>query len=433
MTHCPILSNPIDFDRYIVRYSNHFLLLLMVVFTTACATTPPPKPPSPPPVVPPPVTPVVIEQPKPKPVRPKPAPPKVIVPPAPPAASATDPQIHALVVKLFPDKVQYKDGWANDIQTAFKALQVPPTTENFCAVIAIIGQESGFQADPVVPNLPAIAWREIHQRSEKYSIPQTVLDWSLNTKSQDGRSYHTRIDALKTEKELSDLVEEIIESVPAGNKLFHNYNPVHTGGPMQVSVAFAEGHAQVRPYPYPIPRSLRSEVFTRRGGIYFGSAILLDYPVPYQDILYRFADFNAGRYSSRNAAFQHALSRVSGQEIACDGDLLRYKNGNPSDEPSSTLKILLSMSTTLKMSDADIQRDVLLEKATNFHETTLYTRVFGLAEKTGQMPRATLPEIDIKSPKFKRKLTTQWFATRVDTRFRTCLQQGGVGRGVKSK
>lgn len=416
-----------------MSYFIHFLLISLTLFATGCATTTPVKP-----VTQPVVQPTAVEPPKVKPIRPKPVVPvpaakTPIPPPVTSSVAGADQQIHAMVVKLFPDKITFKDGWAQDIQSAFRSLQIPPTTENFCAVIAVIGQESGFQTDPPVPNLPNIAWREIKQRGDKYGIPSTVMNWSLNTTSLDGRSYRARIDSLKTEKELSDLVEEIVERVPAGNKLFHNYNPVRTGGPMQVSVAFAEGHAQVRPYPYPIPRSLRSEVFTRRGGIYFGTAILLDYPVPYQDILYRFADFNAGRYSSRNAAFQQALSRISSQDIASDGDLLRYKNGAPDTESSSTLRILLSQSTKLKMSDADVQRDVLLEKAPNFQDTTLYTRVFGLAEKTGKMPRAILPEIDLKSPKFKRKLTTQWFATRVYGRFQDCLRQGGGKRVTKQK
>lgn len=392
---------------------------------TGCASTPEPIVPQIPPAA---------EQPV-KPLRSKPAPLAVTTPAkttvAPPVAQTapavlSDLQIHERVVKLLPARLKDKDGWAGDLQTAFKALQIQPSAECFCAVIAVIEQESSFQADPVVPGLPAIVRREIEQRRDKYSIPQSVIDWMLDSKSRDGRRYQQRIDALKTEKELSNLIEEIVAHVPAGKELFPNYNPVRTGGPMQVSVEFAESHVRARAYPYPINGNLRNEVFGRRGGIYFGSAILLDYPAPYTDMLYRFADFNAGRYSSRNAAFQQALSQLSGKPLASDGDLLRYKNGNPTLEVSSTLGALLSISSELKMSEAEMRRDLLLEKLSGFSKTPLYSRLFALADKTGVKPRVALPEIDLKSPKIKRKLTTHWFAERVNGRYKGCLQQGGI-------
>ncbi len=393
------------------------ILIILLALTAGCASTPEQA-----------AQPAETELPKVlQHTRTKPAPPPVtptaIPSPTPAPAESTDTQIHKLVTKLLPAKLKDKEGWANDIQSAFKSLQISPKPENFCAVIAIIEQESTFQADPVVPGLPAIVRREITQRSQKYSIPQRVIDWMLETSSQNGRSYSQRIDALKTEKELSDLIEEIVDRVPAGKDLFPHYNPIRTGGPMQVSVEFAEAHARVRHYPYALNGGLRNEVFSRRGGIYFGSAILLDYPAPYDNMLYRFADFNAGRYSSRNAAFQQALSKISGRQLATDGDLLRYKNGAVAPEPSATLTALLSISHPLKMNEAEIQRDLLLEKLSGFGKSALYNRLFALADKTGTQARVAMPQINLTSPKIRRKLTTEWFANRVYGRYQRCLHQ----------
>jgi len=225
-----------------------------------------------------------------------------------------------MVARLFPEGVADPAGWAADLFHAFAALRVPATRENFCAAIAVIEQESTFHADPVVPGLSRIAWNEIETRRKRLGIPRLLLDTALATRSRDGRSYKTRIDTLRTETQMSVLFEDMIAEFPYGEHLFARYNPVRTGGPMQVSVEFAREQVRSAPYPYPSMSSVRHEVFSRRGGLYFGIAYLLDYPAPYAEPLYRFSDFNAGRYSARNAAFQYAVTKIGRRRLKLDGD-----------------------------------------------------------------------------------------------------------------
>ena len=336
-----------------------------------------------------------------------------------------DTEVRKRVARLLPPGVKDKAGWAEDLHTAFKVLEVPHASQTYCAAIAIIEQESSFQAAPVVPGLPNIVRRELETRAGRFAVPSLLVTAALNKNSPTGKTYNERIDALKTETQLNDLFEDMIGELPFGQQLFADYNPVRTGGPMQVSVDFATQHVKERSYPYPIAKKLRNEVFTRRGGLYFGSAILLDYDVPYDQIVYRFADFNAGRYSSRNAAFQLALGKIAGKPLAPDGDLLRYENGLPANVASSVEDAALNIAYQLEMSRPQIRRDLLLEKTPAFSRSPLYTRVFALADKAGKpMPRQAMPQIDLKSPKITRKLTTEWFARRVEGRYKTCLGRG---------
>jgi hypothetical protein len=62
-------------------------------------------------------------------------------------------------------------------------------------------------------------------------------------------------------------------------------------------------------------------------------------------------------------------------------------------------------------------------KTKGFEATTLYQRVFALAgQQSGrQLPRALVPRIKLGGPKIKRSLTTDWYARRVEDRFKRCL------------
>ena len=90
----------------------------------------------------------------------------------------------ALVGRLLPDAVRDRSGWATDIYAAFSALDIAPTSENICAVVAVTSQESGFQADPVVPGLAGIARKEIDKRRESAGIPKFALDATLQSDVQ---------------------------------------------------------------------------------------------------------------------------------------------------------------------------------------------------------------------------------------------------------
>ncbi len=344
-------------------------------------------------------------------------------------APLTEREIRAMVTRLIPATTKDRSGWADDLHNAFSSLTLPHAPQVYCAAIAIIEQESSFQVDPVVPGLPDIVWRELEQRGGKYGVPRLLISAAMLKTSPDGRSYSQRIAALKSEKQLNALFEDMIAELPAGKTLFAGYNPVRTGGPMQVSIAFAEEFAREKAYPYPVNRSIRDEVFTRRGGLYFGSAILLDYPAPYDDVVYRFADFNAGRYSSRNAAFQAALARASGKPMTLDGDLLRYRDGKPLEQASEVEAALHVLASKLRLSPREIRRDLLLEKSAAFGQSPLYSRLFAVADQAAGsvLPRQAMPQIDLKSPKISRKLTTEWFARRVEGRYRNCLARAGGG------
>jgi hypothetical protein len=333
----------------------------------------------------------------------------------------TPERIQSDIQALIPARVAQRAAWAVDLQLVFAGLKLDPSTQNVCAVLAVTEQESTFDPDPPVPNLAKVAREEILRRADDLGIPEFAVTLALKVRSADGRSYDDRLKAVKTERELSLIYEQFIDEVPLGRRLFANWNPVRTGGPMQVSIAFAEEHAKAHPYPFPAQDSIRHEVFTRRGGLYFGTAHLLDYATSaYRPAMtYRFADFNAGRYASRNAAFQQALAVATGRPLDLDGDLFV----NASAPPGQTELAARSLGSDIGMDDRAIRRELERSDSEDFDRSPLLLKVFAVAEaRSGKaQPRAVLPRIVLKSPKITRRLTTEWFARRVDERYRRCL------------
>ena len=123
----------------------------------------------------------------------------------PPRPPPVDPDaVRAEIMRLLPAKTETAQGWAIDIFAAFEALKIPPTSEHICGVLAVIEQESNFQVDPQVPDLPAIARREIEARAASHHIPKFMVDAALEIRSANGSSFRERLEHARTEKDLSE-------------------------------------------------------------------------------------------------------------------------------------------------------------------------------------------------------------------------------------
>ncbi|EED42662.1 helicase, predicted [Enterocytozoon bieneusi H348] len=110
-------------------------------------------------------------------------------------------EVKAEIVRLLPAKVPDRNGWAQDIYTAFDTQKIYPSTENICAVLAVTEQESTYQVDPPVPNMGKIAQDEILRRAAKVHVPAFVVRNALQLRSPTGQSYADRLKAARTEKD----------------------------------------------------------------------------------------------------------------------------------------------------------------------------------------------------------------------------------------
>lgn len=280
-----------------------------------------------------------------------------------------------------------------------------------CAVVAIIEQESGYQPDPVVPNLPAIVMQALEAKLAPLGpFAKPTLNAILD---QDLRA---RIRGLRTERDLDRLFRDTIAArLPSRVTALvgiDDLNPVTTAGSMQVQVVFARRLSGMR------DADVRELLYTRAGGVRFGTARLIGYGARYDDVIYRFADYNAGEYASRNAAFQEQLARLARTTLALDGDLLRYDD----DAPSETMRAALAFAA-LQGLDADAVRvDLETEKTLAFEDTDLWHAVRDAWRvSTGTEPAyARIPQLTLRSPKLSRTRTTAWFAQNVKRRYVAC-------------
>jgi hypothetical protein len=336
--------------------------------------------------------------------------------------------------------VKDRAAWGQAVAEALVTNQVTADRPSACAVLAIIAQESGFQQDPVVPGLARLVEARLESyRAKLGPLGQPVFARLLSGHAPgDPRPFDERLRRVRTERDLDRVFRDLLayyqgghpaafEAATLASKLFDfdslaDLNPITTAGPMQVSVRFAEAWAREHGRD---PAGVRDSLYTRAGGVSYGTARLFGHQASYPRMIFRFADYNAGVYSSRNAAVQAQVARLVGAKLALDGDLLRYqKDGRASDDDSQTLAALRDFRQRYApaLSEDRLRADAEREKTRAFEDTATYRAIKATyAARVGPPDYAIMPVVSLEGPKLSRKLSTSWYAESVNRRFEACL------------
>lgn len=348
------------------------------------------------------------------------------------------------LISLAQPRLKDAAGWADDILWALEISGLSRSAENVCALIATIDQESNFKANPPVEGLGRRAIAALEAKLDGSGLNALVLRTLFAADPSIKQRLLDRLRAAMTERDIDVAYRKLIAetlTIQSIIELDRDYglgaaeflesrNEITTIGSMQVSVVSAlefERRYLGRPLYFEDIYRVRDYLYTRRGGILAGTRQLLGYRSGYSDKVHRFADYNAGRYSSRNAAFQWAVSRLDGRDLDLDGDLLIYRGQDVSAARSRTEQAIIRLAETrgLALNAWQVRQDLREEKDFGFTETPTYSRVVGLYRSTygEEPPYARIPEIRLESVKLDRPLTTAWFAKRVDGRYRRCLSR----------
>ncbi len=338
------------------------------------------------------------------------------------------------------EKVPDTQGWAADMHDVLREHDLERSKENICAAIAVIDQESGFVANPAVPGLGKLSETALREKFGRIPIAGSIaLRWMEKNPSTED-SYMLRIRTAKTERDLDVTYRRFVENMSSKvgisevlnwgllNSIVEERDDIDTAGSMQVSVKFALQTARERrwlPMTLAASYGVRDDLYSRHGGMYYGIKQLLDYETGYNQKIHRFADYNAGRYASRNAAFQKIVSELSNSPLALDGDLLLYEKEEVSPRVSATEKAIrkVAEARAIGLSKADIRKDLLQSRGIKFNETQTFLQIRNLyQQQVGKAaPYAILPDINLSSPKIRRHMTTAIFATSVNKRYQACL------------
>ncbi len=350
--------------------------------------------------------------------------------------------------------------WLKGLNRAFFELEASCTEPGLLVtVLTIIQQESDVRVDPPLQNvdLENLLAFKLQRLGERNPLAAGLLD---ATGIEAALKARLREDArkvrLKTEGDLVRYVEEDLRGWFTGY-LHREFSvplpiaelaarigissPVNTIGPMQVNVNKAHRNALARGDGVDSAGDMRRLLLNPataldRGlkeGIYLVWKTYRFYRErlpPERAAFFTGTDYNAGEFSSRNAAFQERVAALAGKPLALDGDLLLYRAGRPQPLISKTEAAVMTVLSDL--TGAAIREDLRLEKQGGFTGSLTERRICErYSRKTGRpCEAARVPEGAVNETarvKLGRAYSPANYARAFRNRFRKNRKSYGEG------
>ncbi|HEX7928588.1 MAG TPA: DUF1615 family protein, partial [bacterium] len=306
--------------------------------------------------------------------------------------------------------------WMLAINKVFFDLKVDCSDDHFLLLaITTIQMESNVRVDPAVANTnleELYANRLKRFRSEHVLEAQLLNVSGLDDVVRKKLRNDTRKHTVRTEADLDRYVETdfrpwLLKTLKTDYLLPEGMatsivtkalpDPVHTIGPMQVDFNKAFKMAKKRGEPiasaYAMKRLLFEPDTAMERGLKEGVYLLWinyhfyrDVLPPEEAVFYTAADYNAGEFSSRNAAFQDRLSLLSGRKLTLDGDLLMYTKDGQAESTRSQTEEAAAMVLQSGLSPSAVRRDLMYEKEESFALTATNKKVCELYEAKTKNP-----------------------------------------------
>jgi len=316
--------------------------------------------------------------------------------------------VHEILEKNLAGAISPKESeWASTIIESMEKREMPLDEEHVSLVTAVISVESSISADPKIGSMEETIQRKIEKLESGGFVDRG--------KAGLARSFYAdnkaKLDAITTERELEKFIDSFSRFGPT-RFFLESFRP-ETLGSMQLDVDTAIDLAWEYDETGYDDNEMRDILYDMEGGVYYGVLYLKEIVDAYttdkderlneENVKFIAADYQAGPYTSRNAALQKQLNELTGSNLALDGKI-----------GPKTVKVINDFLEGRGRKEFINKNIISLSKGEGLESLQAYNFIKETYREEYDEPEyAMIPSITSDSVKFKSSFTTEYHAKKV--------------------